>query len=72
MTKRSADDLCGIQPNSPSLFYRKIREVIVCNLELEVYEIFETQVYLHQSYFDGDRKGEGFLDATTKVVCLVF
>ena len=58
VTARSAANLLGIQPNSAALFYRKIREIIVYNLELEAHEIFAGHVELDESYFGGARKGK--------------
>ncbi|CAM2886004.1 IS1016C2 transposase, family IS1595 [Glaesserella parasuis] len=55
VTARSAADLLVIQPNSAILFYRKIREV---NLALEADEVFDGQIELDESYFDGTRKGK--------------
>ncbi|MEG2723777.1 MAG: IS1595 family transposase, partial [Acinetobacter sp.] len=33
VTARTAADLLDIQPNSAALFYRKIRQVIMCHLD---------------------------------------
>ncbi|MDP0311952.1 IS1595 family transposase [Glaesserella parasuis] len=55
VTARSAADLLVIQPNSAIPFYRKIREV---NLALEADEVFDGQIELDESYFDGTRKGK--------------
>ncbi|MDP0356186.1 IS1595 family transposase, partial [Glaesserella parasuis] len=40
------------------LFYRKIREVISYHLALEADEVFDGQIELDESYFDGTRKGK--------------
>ena len=58
VTARSAADLLVIQPNSAILFYRKIREVISYDLALEADEVFDGQIELDESYFDGTRKGK--------------
>ncbi|WP_423972544.1 IS1595 family transposase [Glaesserella parasuis] len=58
VTARSVADLLGIQPNSAILFYRKIREVISYHLALEADEVFDGQIELDESYFDGTRKGK--------------
>ncbi|MCT8565909.1 IS1595 family transposase [Glaesserella parasuis] len=58
VTVRSAADLLVIQPNSAILFYRKIREVISYHLALEADEVFDGQIELDESYFDGTRKGK--------------
>lgn len=39
VTARSAAISLDIQPNSPVLFYRKVREVIIWNLEQEAHQI---------------------------------
>ncbi len=49
VTTRSATDIFGIQPNSAALFYRKIREVIVYQLEQESHEIFHGLVELDET-----------------------
>ena len=67
VTARSAADLLEIQPNSAALFYRKIREVITYNLELEANEVFEGTVELDESYFGGVRKGKRGRGAVGKV-----
>ena len=67
VTARSAADLLEIQPNSAALFYRKIREVITYNLELEAHEVFEGAVELDESYFGGVRKGKRGRGAAGKV-----
>ncbi len=67
VTARSATDIFGIQPNSAALFYRKIREVIVYQLEQESYEIFDGVVELDESYFGGIRKGKRGRGAAGKV-----
>ena len=41
VTARSAADILGIQPNSATLFYRKIRMVISHYLALAADEVFE-------------------------------
>ena len=66
VTARSAADLLEIQPNSAALFYRKIREVITYNLELEAHEVLEAAVELDESYFGGVRKGKRGLGAVGK------
>lgn len=48
---RSAAHLLGIQENSATLFYRKIREVIVVHLEQESHEYFGASIELDESYF---------------------
>ena len=72
VTTRSAADLLEIQPNSAALFYRKIREVITYNLELEAHEVFEGTVELDESYFGGVRKGKRGRGAVGKVAVVLY
>lgn len=67
VTARSAADLIGIQPNSPALFYRKLREVIAYHLEQKEHEVFDGAVELDESYFGGVRKGKRGRGAAGKV-----
>lgn len=67
VTARAAADLLGIQANSASLFYRKIREVISHHLALEADEVFDAQIELDESYFGGHRKGKRGRGAAGKV-----
>ena len=67
VTARSAADLLGIQPNSATLFYRKLREMIAYYLEQEAHEIFDGAVELDESYFGGARKGKRGRGAAGKV-----
>ncbi len=68
VTARSAADLLGIQANSSALFYRKLREVIVENLEQQALEIFEGSIELDESYFGGIRKGKRGRAAAGKTI----
>ena len=67
VTARSAADILGINPNSASLFYRKIRQVIEYHLSLEASEIFAGQIELDESYFGGVRKGKRGRGAAGKI-----
>jgi len=57
VTARSAADLLGIQPNTATLFYQKIRQVI-----------FDGDIELDESYFGGVRKGKRGRGAAGKVI----
>lgn len=46
MTARSGADFQGIQPNSATLFYRKLREIIAYQRVLRAHEIFDGSVKL--------------------------
>ena len=67
VTARSAADLLAINRNSVTLFYHKIREVIVYNLEQEADDIFDGEIELDESYFGGARKGKRGRGAAGKV-----
>lgn len=68
VTARSAADILNIQPNSATLFYRKIRQVIAFNLAKEAHEIFQGDIEIDESYFGGVRKGKRGRGAAGKVV----
>jgi len=65
VTARSAADLLGLHSNTTALFYRKIREVIVVQLDAAFPEpgLFEVD----ESYFGGTRKGKRGRGAAGKV-----
>ena len=58
VTARTAADLLDIQANTAILFYHKVRLVIDYHLSLEAHRIFDGEVELDESYFDGRRKGK--------------
>lgn len=68
VTARSAADILGIQANTATLFYHKIRQVIVARLELHAEEVFAGEIELDESYFGGARKGKRGRGAAGKVV----
>ena len=68
VTARSAADLVGIQANTAALFYHKIRQVILVNLELQAEETFGGEIELDESYFGGVRKGKRGRGAAGKTV----
>ncbi|WP_144064297.1 transposase [Haemophilus quentini] len=49
------------------MFFRKIPKVISYHLALEADEIFDGQIELGESYFDGHRKGKRGRGAAGKV-----
>jgi len=67
VTARSAANMLEIQVNSSALFYRKIRELICYNLELESEEYFAGQIEVDESYFGGVQKGKRGRGAAGKV-----
>ena len=68
VTARSAADLLGLQANTTTLFYRKIRQIIFHYLSLEIDEIFEGSIELDESYFGGVRKGKRGRAAAGKTI----
>ena len=57
VTARTASDLLGLNRNTVSLFYRKIRKIIEFNLSKES-GMFDCQIEVDESYFGGVRKGK--------------
>ena len=68
VTARSAANLLGIQANSASLFYHKIRQVIDAYLAFQTAEKLGGEIELDESYFGGIRKGKRGRGAAGKVV----
>jgi len=68
VTARSAADLLGIQPNTATLFYQKIRQVIAWYLSQESAQMFDGDIELDESYFGGVRKGKRGRGAAGKVI----
>ena len=68
VTARSAENILKINPNSAARLYRNIRQVIAFNLAKEAYEIFQGDIEIDESYFDGVRKGKRGRGAAGKVV----
>jgi len=67
VTARTASDLTGLNRNSVTLFYRKIREEIALQTEHEAQELFDGEIELDESYFGGARKGKRGRGAAGKV-----
>lgn len=53
---RSAAGLVGVNRNTATLFYRKLREIIAARIAREA--VFDDEVEVDESYFDGKRKGK--------------
>jgi transposase len=51
VTARTAADLVGINRNSATLFYHKLREIIAHNLFDEGEEYFAGEIEVDESYF---------------------
>ena len=66
VTARAAADLLGLQANTTTLFYRKLRVIITEKLEHEASEL-AGEIELDESYFGGVRKGKRGRGAAGKV-----
>jgi transposase len=62
---RTAAELVGVNRHSATLFYQKVRQMIVCELEDE--SPFDGEVELDESYFGGHRKGNRGRGASGKI-----
>ena len=65
VTARTAAELVGINRHSATLYYQKIREMIVIELEGET--PFDGEVEVDESYFGGARKGNRGRGAAGKI-----
>jgi transposase len=68
VTARKAAELVGINRNTCTLYYRKVREVIAYHIEQDAREYFDGEIELDESYFGGVRKGKRGRGAAGKVV----
>ena len=62
---RSAAELVGVNRNTATLFYRKLREIIAQHLEEE--SPFDGEIEVDESYFGGVRKGKRGRGAAGKI-----
>ena len=65
-TARVASELVGVNRNTATNFYNKIRQIIVFNLEKES-PFLDGEVEIDESYFGGKRKGKRGRGAAGKV-----
>ncbi len=56
-TARTAARLVGVHRNPAALYFHRLREVIVQQLEAESSTMFDGEVEVDESYFGGARKG---------------
>ncbi len=56
-TARTAARLCGVHRNTAAFFFRRLRELIVLELEAESEAMFGGEIEVDESYFGGRRKG---------------
>ncbi|MBL4596095.1 MAG: IS1595 family transposase [Robiginitomaculum sp.] len=67
VTARSAAQLTGVNRNTATLFFHKLREVIFTELAAETPEVFSGEIEVDESYFGGRRKGKRGRGAAGKV-----
>jgi len=67
VTARSAAQLTGVNRNTATLFYHKLREVIFERLAAETPEVLSGEIEVDESYFGGRRKGKRGRGAAGKV-----
>jgi len=68
VTARTAAELVDINRHTATLYYHKIREVIMAHLERDAEQAFDGEVELDESYFGGHRKGKRGRGAAGKVI----
>lgn len=57
-TARCVTDLIGVNRNTATYYFQRLREIIACQLEQESHEVFEGEIEVDESYFGGTRKGK--------------
>jgi len=57
-TARTAASLVGVNKSTAAYFYRRLREIIVWEIEQESDEFFDGEIEVDESYFGGRRKGK--------------
>jgi transposase len=68
VTARRASELLGLNRNTVNLYYKKLREIITYNLEVQTKVYFSGEIELDESYFGGVRKGKRGRGAAGKVI----
>ena len=56
-TARCAADLIGVNRNTTAYYFKRLREIIIYELEQVSQEVFEGEIEVDESYFGGARKG---------------
>jgi transposase len=59
--------LVGVNKSTAAYFYCRLREIIVLEIEQAKHEIFDGEIEVDESYFDGKRKGKRGRGAAGKV-----
>ena len=57
-TARCASELIGVNRNTATLYFRRLREIIAYQLELKITEYFSGDIAVDESYSGGTRKGK--------------
>ena len=57
-TARCAADLIGVNRNTATYYFQRLREIIVYEIEQESHEYFAGEIEVDESYFGGTRKGK--------------
>ena len=50
--------MIGVNRNTATLYFRRLREIIAYQLELKITEYFSGDIAVDESYFGGTRKGK--------------
>ena len=66
-TARTAARLCGVNRKTAVYFFRRLREIVVLELEAESEALFGGEIEVDESYFGGRRKGKRGRGAAGKV-----
>jgi transposase len=66
-TARCAAEIIGVNRNTATYYYQRLREIISQQLELESEEVFNGEIEVDESYFGGTRKGKRGRGAGGKV-----
>ena len=66
-TARCAAEIVGVNRNTATYYYQRLREIISQQLELESTDVFNGEIEVDESYFGGTRKGKRGRGAGGKV-----
>ena len=66
-TARCAADLIGVNRNTATYYFQRLREIIALQLEQASFEVFDGEIEVDESYFGGTRKGRRGRGAAGKV-----
>ena len=64
---RCAAELVGVNRKTAIYYYHRLREIIAYQMSLEMYEIWDGEIEVDESYFGGRRKGKRGRGAAGKV-----